>query len=162
MTTRTKSIIAVFVAALVGSITVVGSSLADRGDQEGHQERHGHGFKAGKHHARHGWHLRGERLFESFDLNDDGKLTQAEVDQARQERLTKFDADNDGKLSLQEYEALWLDAMRSRMVDRFQRLDDDGDAMVTTEEFVAPFGNVINRMDRDGDGELTRDELRQR
>ena len=52
--------------------------------------------------------------------------------------------------------------MRSRMVDRFQGLDDDSDAAVTSEEFLAPFGKVVNRMDRDNNGELTRDELRRR
>ncbi len=52
--------------------------------------------------------------------------------------------------------------MRSRMVDRFQRFDDDGDAAVTSEEFLAPFGKVVSRMDRDDNGELSRDELRRR
>lgn len=156
MTTRSKGIIAIFVATLVGTIAFAGTTLADRQDSEGRHEGRGHGYKMGKH--RHG----GERLFESFDLNDDGKLTQDEVDQTRQERFAKFDTDSDGELSLQEYEALWLDAMRSRMVDRFQNLDDDGDAAVTTEEFVAPFSQLINRMDRDDNGELTRDELRRR
>ena len=60
----------------------------------------------------------GERLFEAFDANQDGTLTQAEVDQARQAKLAEFDADGDGSLSLEEYQALWLDAMRERMVDR--------------------------------------------
>lgn len=105
---------------------------------------------------------RGEQLFENFDANGDGKLTQGEVDQTRRERFTSFDADNDGKLSLSEYQALWSDAMRSRMVDRFQRFDDDGDAAVTSEEFLAPFGKVVSRMDRDDNGELSRDELRRR
>ena len=72
----------------------------------------------------------------------------------------RFDTDKDGTLTLQEYQALWFDAMRSRMVDRFQSLDDDGDAVVTNEEFLTPFGNVVNRRDRDDNGKLTRDELR--
>jgi hypothetical protein len=63
---------------------------------------------------------------------------------------------------LQEYQVLWLDAMRNRMVDRFQSLDDDGDAAVTSEEFLAPFGKVVSRRDRDDNGELTRDEMRKR
>ena len=53
-----------------------------------------------------------------------------------EDRLAEFDADNDGSLTLEEYQALWLDAMRERMVDRFQAHDDDGDAIVTVEEFV--------------------------
>jgi Ca2+-binding EF-hand superfamily protein len=160
MTTRSKAIIAVFVAAFMASITVVGTTLADRQDSDERHERHGYGYGMWKHRGHHGEHPGGERLLESFDQNNDGKLTQSEVDQSRQERFKKFDTNSDGNLSLQEYEALWLEAMRSRMVDRFQTLDDDGDAVVTTEEFVAPFDQLVNRMDRDDNGEVTRDELR--
>ena len=54
----------------------------------------------------------------------------------RSSRLAAFDQNNDGRLTLEEYQAMWLDAMRERMVDRFQAHDDDGDAVVTVEEFV--------------------------
>jgi Ca2+-binding EF-hand superfamily protein len=171
MKTRTKMIIAASCAALVVGTTVAGSSFADRrgpgwhGSAESsmaHQERHGHRFEPGEHRGRHGGEIRGERLFDDFDTNNDGKLTQAEIDQTRHDRFVQFDTDQDGKLSLQEYQALWLDAMRRHMVDRFQALDDDGDAAVTTEEFTAPFGRVVNHMDRNNDGEITRDELRRR
>jgi hypothetical protein len=52
------------------------------------------------------------------------------VDAVRAERFAQFDEDGDDVLDLQEYEALWLDAMRTRMVRAFQRLDIDGDAQV--------------------------------
>jgi Ca2+-binding EF-hand superfamily protein len=48
------------------------------------------------------------------------------------------------------------------MVDRFQGLDDNGDAAVSAEEFEVPFANVVRRLDRNDDGEITHDELRQR
>ena len=171
MKTETKFLIAVSLAALVGGITVVGSSFAERREYGRHgseyspmalQEPHGRRSAPGERHSHHGWHRRGERLLESFDSNNDGKLTQAEVDQARRDRLAQFDTDKDGQLTLQEYQALWLDAMHRRMVAQFQSLDDDGDAVVTTEEFIAPFGQVIRRLDRNDDGEITRDEFRQR
>ena len=171
MKTETKFLIAVSLAALVGGITVVGSSFAERREYGVHgseyspmalQEPHGRRFAPGEQHRHHGWHRRGERLLESFDSNNDGQLTQAEVDQARRDRLAQFDTDKDGKLTLQEYQALWLDAMHRRMVAQFQSLDDDGDAVVTTEEFIAPFGKVIRRLDRNDDGAITRDEFRQR
>jgi hypothetical protein len=162
---------AVSLAILVGGAAVVGSSFAERGGYGRHggepgpmalQERPAHGGESGEHHSQRGWQRRGEHLLESFDSNNDGKLSQAEIDQTRRDRFTQFDADKDGKLSLQEYQALWLDAMRRHMIDRFQALDDDGDAAVTTEEFMAPFGKVVRRLDRNDDGELTRDELQRR
>jgi Ca2+-binding EF-hand superfamily protein len=109
-----------------------------------------------------GHHGRAVFLFEQFDANQDGRLTQAEIDQVRQSRLAEFDQNGDGRLTLEEYQALWMAAMRERMVDRFQEHDDDGDGLVTIEEFAAPFERVVLRFDRNGDGELTLDEVGRR
>jgi Ca2+-binding EF-hand superfamily protein len=112
--------------------------------------------------GRHGRGHGGAGFFEAYDANGDGRLTQAEIDQVRQSRLTEFDQNGDGSLSLEEYQALWMDAMRERMVDRFQSHDDDGDGMVTAEEFGDHFDRMVRRLDDDGDGEVTMEELRQR
>jgi Ca2+-binding EF-hand superfamily protein len=152
MKTGTKVMLAVGAIAL-GTTTMVGASLADG--------RWGHG-PHGRHHGGPGWGgpRGGEMLFEQFDVNKDGTITQAEIDEVRQNRLAEFDQNKDGSLSLEEYQALWMDAMRERMVDRFQDLDDDGDAMVTVEEFVGPFDSMVERMDRNDDGQITKDDLR--
>jgi Ca2+-binding EF-hand superfamily protein len=113
----------------------------------------------GRHHGPGG---RGAQLFESFDVDGDGRITQVEIDEVRQGRLAEFDADGDGSLSLEEYQALWVEAMREHMVDRFQAHDDDGDGLVTAEEFGARFEGMISRLDDDSDGAVTRDELRHR
>jgi hypothetical protein len=65
-------------------------------------------------------------------------------------------------LTLEEYQALWMAAMRERMVDRFQSHDDDGDGLVTIEEFAEPFDGVVLRFYRNSDGQLTLDEVRRR
>ncbi|MGD9508102.1 MAG: EF-hand domain-containing protein [Geminicoccaceae bacterium] len=104
----------------------------------------------------------GSGLIKQFDTNDDGKLTQAEIDAARQARLEQFDADKNGALSLEEYQALWLDAMQRAMVRAFQANDADGDGSVTIVEFQARFADIVEDLDRNGDGEITRDELRRR
>jgi hypothetical protein len=102
----------------------------------------------------------GPNLLKQFDTNDDGKLTQDEIDAARHARVTEFDADKNGALSLEEYQALWLDAMHRAMVRAFQANDEDGDGSVTIVEFQARFADIVENLDRNGDGELTRDELR--
>jgi len=80
----------------------------------------------------------------------------------RQARLAEFDSDGDGSLTLEEYQALWLDAMRERMVDQFQAHDDDGDGRVTVEEFGERYSSLAQRLDRNDDGQVTQDDLRRR
>jgi hypothetical protein len=129
----------------LGLTATAGVSLAG-GKWEGHRGRGGFG----------------PSLLERLDANGDDKVTQAEVDQVRQDRLAEFDANGDGSLTLEEYQALWLSVMREHMVDRFQALDDDGDAVVTVEEYIEPFSGMVSRLDRNDDGELTSDDMRRR
>lgn len=159
MNRKTKILIAAGLIASVGALTAAGASYAEygRGGHDCHGEQ-GAGFhgKGGKH-GRHAM-----RLLERFDTDKDGGVTQAEIDQTRGGQFTAFDSDGDGQLSLKEYEALWLDVMRERMVDRFQNLDEDGDATVTSAEFSEPFGQMVQRMDRNGDGKLTKEDRKRR
>lgn len=152
MKTGTKIFIAIGVAIGLGSITLIHPTFA-------HGEKRFHGPMQGAH-GQFGEHRRAMRMFDEFDANKDGNVTQDEVDRTRSERHTRFDKDSDGKLNLKEYEALWIDAMRERMVNRFQRLDRDGDATVTMEEFAAPTRRIVFWMDSDEDGTVRLDELR--
>ena len=96
MKTRTKALIVGALFASTGALALAGPSYAQEArsdsdplklasfrhsDSDGGMGRHG---KRG----RHG----GTKLMESFDTNQDGKLTQAEIDTARADRLAKFDA----------------------------------------------------------------------
>ena len=143
--TKTKTILLTAGALALGATAFAGASLAGGGWHRGHGS---HGSP-------------GQSLFDTFDANQDGTLTQAEVDQARQAKLAEFDSDGNGSLSLEEYQALWMDAMRERMVDRFQGHDDDGDGLVTAEEFGMDYSRIISRLDQDGNGEDTMEELRE-
>ena len=149
-----KVMIAVGLVAGIGALAVAGTSYAHKW-RDGHHSFHAMqgGEWQGRGHGHRGRHAM--KFFKQFDANEDGKLTQVEIDETRAARLTAFDSNGDGTLSLQEFEPLWLDAMRERMVDRFQRLDNDGDASVTMEEFQAPFSSMVTMMDRNGDGFLS-------
>ena len=146
--------IAIAVAALggLGALAVASAGVADEGF--GGRHHRGHFSEAGSGHGRHPL-----RMLESLDANGDGKLTQGEIDEGRAGRLTEFDRDGDQALTLDEFQALWLDAMRERMVDRFQNLDNDGDAVVTLAEFQEPFSRAVMRMDRNGDGALSFEDM---
>ena len=154
MKRSTKIVLAAGLVAAVGALGVAGfagSSYAEKW-RDGHRYHAMFGGEYGKH---HGGQRRAMRMFQSFDADDDGRLTQEEIDRGRSERFTRFDGNGDGRLDLQEFEALWLDGMRERMVDRFQNLDADGDAVVTAEEFSEPFARMVRFMDRNGDGVLS-------
>ncbi len=83
-----------------------------------------------------------------MDLDKDGKVSAAEARSARDTKLKSYDSNNDGRLSLDEYEALWLAKRRAQMVDAFQRLDEDGDAQVTGDEFAASAVDRAKRHER--------------
>ena len=80
------------------------------------------------------------------------------VERKEKAKFASHDQNHDGQLNLEEYQALWLDAMRERMVDQFQQHDDDGDGVVTTEEFGENFANIVDRRDRNDDGVLNADD----
>ena len=149
MKRSTKTIVTVAAIAAVGSIALAGASLAERGF-------------GGRHGGPGGFGERVMTMFQEFDLDKDGKLTQVEIDGARQTRMTEFDSDKDGRLTLTEFQGLWLDRMHERMVDQFQRLDADGDAVITDAEFRAPMAMIVVRADRNGDGALSFDDMGRR
>jgi len=166
---KTPTKLAVAFVAIAG---VAGAALAAQADSRWHGRDGGPGAMYQHMQEAHGdWHHgmrdddRGPRLgrlfrmLDTFDSNEDGKVTQAEIDAMRGDRLVKFDADGDKSLTLQEYQALWLDAMRERMVDRFQELDADGDGKVTVEEFQDPYAKTVRRMDRNEDGVIDRNDF---
>jgi Ca2+-binding EF-hand superfamily protein len=143
-----KSLLAT--VAVLGVALLMGANAATAGGWGGHGRGGGPGMGGGM------------GLIDSFDTDNDGKVTQAEIDADRQQRLQRFDSDGNGQLTLQEYEALWLDAMRERMVRQFQAHDSNGDGSVTVVEFQERYQNVVRNLDRDNDGALTADELRRR
>ncbi len=93
-------------------------------------------------------------MLRSFDTDGDRALTQAEIDAGIAARVASADADGDGALSLAEFGTVWEDMTETRRVRAFQRLDPNGDASVTTAELEARFGGIVERMDRNGDGQL--------
>lgn len=133
-------------------------------DDDGrHMNRH-HGDRKGRghggRHAEKKARIKFMEALERFDANDDGNITQEEVDQFRAGRLKQFDADGNGQLSLEEYKALWLDAMHKRMVRRFQSHDEDGDGQITVDEFGKRTKHMVLMRDRNDDGILNQEDLK--
>lgn len=167
----TKIALAASALVLAGAAGL--SSLAVADYRGSHGAKHHKASYSGQGHHGWGYHNRGhrkhwrkarrmDRMMERFDTDGDGKLTQSELDDARKALLAKHDGDKDGKLTLAEFQNLWLEFMHRRMVRGFQRIDRDGDAAITIEEFLKPYSKVVERMDRNEDGVLDKEDRRYR
>ena len=145
MRTKTKTLTAIGVAAVLGGAALAGMSHA--GHRDGGR---GMGFLDKGQLA-----VSAMELFDAVDGDGDGKLTQAEIDKARNDRHAAHDADGDGNLSLEEFAGLWYATTRPLTVRAFQMLDTDGDAIVSRAEYDRPLAGIVERLDRNRDGGLS-------
>jgi len=83
-----------------------------------------------------------------MDADDNGKVSPDEARAGLAKKLAEFDANGDGALSIDEFESLHSAAIREKMVDRFQMLDNDGDGAVSAEEMTAPAERMAKMMKR--------------
>jgi len=120
------------------------------GGRGGDEGRGGHGGR-GNHGG--GDIVRG--ILSQADADANGAVTQAEVDAFRAAQVEAADTSGEGNLSLDEFETVYVELIRSQMVDAFQNLDEDGDASVTPAELDARLNGLVEQMDQDGDGALS-------
>ena len=113
-----------------------------------------------------------DRMIKRLDTNEDGLVSLAEFMAHEHDGILKrFDANEDGALTLDEISgglsqahekkramaAARQEKMRLKLEEHFADADTNGDEMVTVEEArMAAF----TRMDEDGDGLLSREEIR--
>lgn len=147
-------------AAFVATAQTAETEQAERGAQAEMVKADHRGGDRGKHKSRghRGGRGGGEMfrtLFEAVDVDGDGTVTIEEINAYRDARVAEVDASGDGSLSIEEFDVLYRDFTRSRMVDAFQRLDADGDGVISPEEMNTSISRMVERMDRDGDGSLT-------
>ena len=147
MKKRTKILIATAgVVSVVGGLAIAGGHVMAGGWDRG--GKHGMGG------------MRGAAMFERFDANGDDRVTRAEMAAFQDGVLAKHDADGNGAINLEEFQAVWLDHMRPRMVDGFQRLDDDGDGAITKAEIDMKLDRMMRWMDRNDNGSIEFREMR--
>lgn len=91
------------------------------------------------------------------DLNHDGKVTRAELDQALHKQFAA--AAKGGALNRDQFTAMQSTRAEATSQRAFQRLDDNHDGKLTLEEFSASEQRTFARMDKNHDGVITRDEM---
>lgn len=150
MRKRTKLLLGAGAAAMLALGGLAGLAQAD---MEGGPGGGRCGMGAG-----HGHGTMGQQMMERYDADKDGKVTQAEVDQNRQQWLADADADKNGTLSLDEFRQLWMKSRSEMMVREFQFFDRDGNGQVTIEEYKGPVANIVADRDQNNDGSLGPDD----
>ena len=100
------------------------------------------------------------QMFQEFDTNDDGRLTQDEINAAQAQKFSEANRDGQGGVTIEEFEPFFWQQHRQMMVRAFQFLDTDGDGEVTEAELSARTAGMVERMDRNGDGALSREDRR--
>ena len=103
-----------------------------------------------------------QRVFELMDLNDNGTLETSEyLSRPSEAWFARSDLDGDGLLSLEEYGArnnALVGAGHCELV--FRLIDEDGNGMLSPTEFAdAPPEQAFYRRDNNGDGILSLEEF---
>lgn len=96
---------------------------------------------------------------EAMDLNADGTISEAEVTQAVAKESQAIDSNGDGLISLDELDAMHERRKARHIQHRLERADSNADGSVDVDEFSAQMAARLMQRDRDGDGQLSADEL---
>lgn len=128
-----------------------GKAHKDHGKRGGHEQHGGRGGRGGP-------GMMVGQVIKKADANNDRAVTQVEIDTFRAAAVANADVSGEGEISIDEFETIYLQLIRNQMVDTFQDLDEDGDGVVTQVEMDKRFGNVVERMDRNDDGQLDRED----
>jgi hypothetical protein len=157
--------------ALVALSTALTLNMQAQGRGQGRGQGQGRGPQAG-----FGGPQGGPPLFAALDTNKDGELSAAEIKNAAAV-MKKLDSNGDGKLTIDEIRPRRVEAGPGRggnegrrrgpggpggdggqRIDRLMEADANGDGKVSKDELPERMQRLMERMDTNKDGFITRDE----
>lgn len=87
-----------------------------------------------------------QELVSVYDKNNDGLLSDLEVQQAVNSEMTNFDSNRDKQLSLTEFEQLWQTELRKYTQQEFRGIDKDNSHDLDTNELTANYKQLEQRL----------------
>lgn len=99
--------------------------------------------------------------FQELDLNNDGQVTQEEMQTYRQQRFTNADTSGDGMLSVDEMQAASQKKANERVNQMFEKHDANQDGLLSDDELPKPrrAGKMFDRIDADKNGTISEQEF---
>lgn len=98
-------------------------------------------------------------MMQVVDTNRDGVISHRELAMFWSDRFRGQDTDGNGRITLAEMQALVDASVAHRVQKRFEKLDANGDGVIDRIEFDATRLRWLARVDRNGDGRVTAEEL---
>ena len=105
-----------------------------------------------------------DKHFKMMDANGDGKISRAEHAAGAKKMFTQSDANRDGIVTAAEMDAAMAKQGGKPQQDdktsaeKIQVIDQNGDGKLTTAEHEAGTEKMFGKMDKDGDGFLSKAE----
>lgn len=102
-----------------------------------------------------------QKMFERADLNNDGVITKEELRTSRANTAQKLDRNGDGVIDKADAPKMrrFKEKFEESRKDLAQGFDLDQDGVVTVDEFVNGPTTAFDRIDANGDGAVTHEEL---
>lgn len=100
-----------------------------------------------------------ERFMLLYDINGDGKVTVAEINDDQARIFTALDVDNDSSLSTDEMKRRGRLLQAYRTTTLFDLMDANGDGKLSLKEIQAPTGRWFKRYDANNDGVMDAGEV---
>ena len=99
-------------------------------------------------------------LFNKFDSNQNGIITETEYMEFIDERFVKMDTDRNGTITKEDlYESRFYTFLPALSEAVFRDSDTNGDDLINKDEMVNAEEINFAKMDKNGDGELTEKEF---